>query len=42
MKMTSNKNLNYKIVDLVESYNFHKKLTSIRVQAKKLHFFNIN
>jgi hypothetical protein len=37
MKMTSNgKTLNYKVVDLVESYNFHMKFTSIRVQTKKL------
>jgi hypothetical protein len=41
--MTSNgKTLNYKIVDLVEIYNFHIKFTSIRVNAKKLQFFNIN
>jgi hypothetical protein len=33
MKMTSNgKTLNYKVVDLVGSYNFHIKFTSIRVQ----------
>jgi transposase len=38
--MTSNeKTLNYKIIDLVESYNFHIKFTSIRVHAKKLQFF---
>jgi transposase len=38
--MTSNgKILNYKIVDLVESYNFHIKFTSIRVHAKNLQFF---
>jgi hypothetical protein len=38
--MTSNgKTLNYKIVDLVESYNFHIKFTSIRAHAKKLQFF---
>jgi hypothetical protein len=38
--MTLNgKTLNYKIVDLVESYNFHIKFTSIRVHAKKLQFF---
>jgi hypothetical protein len=36
MKMTSNgKILNYKVIDLVESYNFHIKFTSIRVQIKK-------
>jgi hypothetical protein len=29
------KTLNYKVADLVESYNFHIKFTSIRVQAKK-------
>jgi hypothetical protein len=40
MKMTSNgKTLNYKVVDLVESYNFHIKFTSIRVQTKKIKFF---
>jgi transposase len=40
MKITSNgKTLNYRIVDLVESYNFHIKFTSIRVHAKKLQFF---
>jgi hypothetical protein len=32
------KTLNYKVVDLVESYNFHIKFTSIRVQTKKLFF----
>jgi hypothetical protein len=38
--MTSNgKILNYKIVDLVESYNFHIKFTSIRVYAKKVIIF---
>jgi hypothetical protein len=40
MKMTLNgKILNYKVVDLVESYNFHIKFTSIRVQTKKLQIF---
>jgi hypothetical protein len=40
MKMTSNgKTLNYKVVDLVESYNFLIKFTSIRVQTKKLQIF---
>jgi hypothetical protein len=39
MKMTSNgKTLNYKVVDLVESYNFHIKFTSIRVQTKNYKF----
>jgi hypothetical protein len=33
------KTLNYKVVDLVESYNFHIKFTSIRVETKKLNFF---
>jgi hypothetical protein len=33
------KTLNYKVVDLVESYNFHIKFTFIRVQTKKLIFF---
>jgi hypothetical protein len=38
--MTSNgKALNYKIIDIVESYCFHIKFTSIRVHAKKLQFF---
>jgi hypothetical protein len=40
MKMTSNgKTLNYKVVDLIESYNFHIKFTSIRVQTKKIKVF---
>jgi hypothetical protein len=40
MNMTSNgKTLNYKIVDLVESYNFHLEFTSIRIQTKKLEIF---
>jgi hypothetical protein len=40
MKMTSiGKNLNYKIVDLVEGYNFHIKIIFIRVQTKKLQIF---
>jgi hypothetical protein len=35
--MTSNgKILNYKVVDLVESYNFYIKFISIRVQTKKI------
>jgi hypothetical protein len=38
--MTSNgKTLNYKVVDLVETYNFHIKFISIRVQTKKLQIF---
>jgi hypothetical protein len=38
--MASNgKTLNYKVVDLVEIYNFHIKFNSIRVNAKKLQFF---
>jgi hypothetical protein len=37
MKMTSNgKTLNYKVVDLIESYNFHIKFTSIRVQKLQM------
>jgi hypothetical protein len=37
------KTLNYKIVDLVESYNFHLKFTSIQVHAKKSYnFLNVN
>jgi hypothetical protein len=40
MKVTSNgKTLNYKVVDLVERYNFHIKFTFIRVQTKKLQIF---
>jgi hypothetical protein len=35
LKMTSNeKILNYKIVDLVETYNFHIKFISIQVHKK--------
>jgi hypothetical protein len=30
------KTLNYKVLDLVESYNFHVKFTSIWVQTKKI------
>jgi hypothetical protein len=38
-KMTSNeKNLNYKIVDLVESYKFRIKFISIRVDKKSYDF----
>jgi hypothetical protein len=34
VKMTSiEKNLNYKFVDLVESYNFHINFISIRVRT---------
>ena len=34
--MTSNeKTQNYKVIDLVESYNFRIKLISIRVRMKK-------
>jgi hypothetical protein len=33
--MTSNgKNLNYKVIDIIKSYSFHIKFTSIRVQPK--------
>jgi hypothetical protein len=40
MKMTLNgKTLNYKVVDLVEIYNFHINFTSIQVQTKKLQIF---
>jgi hypothetical protein len=39
MKMTSNgKTLNYKVVDLVEIYNFHINFTSIRLQTKNYNF----
>jgi hypothetical protein len=39
MKMTSNgKTLNYKVVELVERYNFHIKFTSIQVQTKNYKF----
>jgi hypothetical protein len=38
--MTSNgKTLNNKVVDLIESYNFNIKFTSVRVQTKKLQNF---
>jgi hypothetical protein len=38
--MISNKKcLNYKVVDLVESYNFHINFIPIRVHTKKLRFF---
>jgi hypothetical protein len=30
--------LNYKVVDLVESYNSHIKFTSIQVQTKNTNF----
>jgi hypothetical protein len=43
MKMISNeKTLNYKVVDLVESYNFHIKFTFIRVQTKNYKFLKTN
>jgi hypothetical protein len=29
------KTLKYKVVDLVESYNFHVKFSSVRVQTKQ-------
>jgi hypothetical protein len=32
------KNLNYKVVDLIESYNFHIKFISIQVQTKNYKF----
>jgi hypothetical protein len=38
--MTSNgKTLKYKVVDLIEIYNFHIKFTFIQVQTKKLQTF---
>jgi hypothetical protein len=38
--MTSNeKNLNYKVADIVESYNFHINVISIRVHTKKIMIF---
>ena len=38
--MISNEKIqNYKIVDLVESYNFRIKIISIRVRMKKIWFF---
>jgi hypothetical protein len=36
---SSEKSLNYKVVDLVESYKFRIKFIFIRVYTKKLHFF---
>jgi hypothetical protein len=39
-KMTSNeKSLNYKVIDLVESYNFYINFIFIRVHTKKIWFF---
>jgi hypothetical protein len=41
--MTSNeKSLDYKVVDLVESYNLHIKFTSIRVHTKRCNFLKMN
>jgi hypothetical protein len=41
--MTSNgKTLNYKIVDLVESYNFHIKFISSEFMQKSYIFLNVN
>jgi hypothetical protein len=37
--ISNGKTLNYKVVDIVESYNFHIKFISIRVQTKKLQIF---
>ena len=38
--VTSNKKTqNYKVVDLIESYNFHIKIISIRVRMKKKYDF---
>jgi hypothetical protein len=38
--MTSNeKSLNYKVVDLVESYKFGIEFISVQVHTKKLRFF---
>jgi hypothetical protein len=35
--MTSNeKSLNYKVIDLIESYNFHINFTFIRIHTKKV------
>jgi hypothetical protein len=43
MKMTSNgKTLNYKVVDLIENYNFHIKFISIRVQTKNYKILKID
>jgi hypothetical protein len=40
MKMTSNgKILNYKVIDLVESYNFAYKVIPIQVQIKKIQIY---
>jgi hypothetical protein len=40
MEMTSNgKNLNYKVVDLIQSYSFHIKFTYIWIQTKTYNFF---
>jgi hypothetical protein len=38
--MTSNEeNLNYKVVDLVESYKFYINFILIRIHTKKLRYF---
>jgi hypothetical protein len=37
--MTSSEKFEYKVVDILESYIFHIKVTSIRVRIKKLQFF---
>jgi hypothetical protein len=38
--MISNENnLNYKVADIDEIFNFHIKVISIRIQIKKIHFF---
>jgi hypothetical protein len=43
LKMTSNeKSLIYKVIDLVESYNFHIHFISIRVHIKKLRLLKKN
>jgi hypothetical protein len=40
LKMTSNeKSLNYKVIDLIESYNFHINFTFIRIHTKKKLWF---
>jgi hypothetical protein len=36
--MTSHESLNYEVVDLVESYNFHIKFITIQVHKKIMIF----
>jgi hypothetical protein len=37
--ISNEKSLNYKVMDLIESYKFHIKFISIRVHTKKVTIF---